>query len=226
MPVMAQSLTMCELGLKTPVGRFTIYFLSRILSHIPSDRKWLLIFDNVERLESLTAYRPRANHGSVLLTSQNARLSSQTTYNIPLVSFDGLEGCTFLLKHLNRQHSSTESDDARSLCEELGGLPLAIAHVAGYMTESSVSVKDALDMLTRRREAAKIFEKKPEGATFGYKKALGFVWDIALQELDESALKLMQVLSMLNPDGVPEDMLYGDHTEPALSFLKKPQRTR
>ncbi|OQV00974.1 NB-ARC domain-containing protein [Cladophialophora immunda] len=183
-----------------------------------TDRKWLLVFDNVEDMESLTPYRPRLGHGSLLLTSQNAGLRSQTTHNIPLKPFGEEEGASFLLKQLNGEHPPTENDDAISLCKELGGLPLAIAHVAGYMAESDVSVKDTLDMFTQRRESAEIFNTKPD-TTFVYSKALDFVWDVALRELVDDTLRLMHVLSMLNPEGVPEEMQRGDHLEQGLSFL-------
>lgn len=172
----------------------------------------------------MTAYWPRSNHGSVLLTAQIALFKHQTTYNIHLEPFEAEEGSSCLLKYLGGQDISGKNDDAVKLCEVLGGLPLAIAHFAGYMTESALSCADALKLLTRRREAMGIFDTKPE-TTFGYPKSLSYAWDVPLEELDADALKLMQVLSMVSADGVPEEMFLGDHPEPALSFLRQPSQT-
>ena len=40
-----------------------------------------------------------------------------------------------------------------------------------------------------------------------YEQTLEKVWNIALQELSGSAIELLQVISMLNPEAIPEDML-------------------
>lgn len=185
----------------------------------------------MESLESLIACRPRSKHGSVLLTSQNASLGSQTTYKILLNPFGPLDSRSSLLSYLdddeNSQNDSltADDDDATLLCHELGGLPIAIAHVAGYMAESGVSVTQTLEMLRSRRETADIFGGKPD-TTFGYPRTLGLMWDIALRELNEQTLKVLQVLCMLSPDCIPLEVFYGPHPEPNLAFLSSMTRTR
>ncbi|EED12079.1 conserved hypothetical protein [Talaromyces stipitatus ATCC 10500] len=192
-----------------------------------TESPWLIVFDNVESLESLTPYRPRSNHGSVLLTSQNAGFGSQTTFSIGLTSFSAEEAAAFLLKHLKTDGMTDQHDDAIALCKELGGLPLAIAHIAGYMTASSehLSPRETLDLFKDLLESNDVFNSKPN-TTFGYDKALNAVWDIALRELDADARKLIRVLSMLNPDGVPEDMLKVVTSENGLEFLANRRKTQ
>jgi len=173
----------------------------------------------------LKAYWPSSTHGSILITSQNAELAQVTLLEIPLKPFDKLEGKNLLFEHIHGdQTSSEQSKNAELISHALGGLPLAIAHVAGYIRQSKVSPADFLKLLEERSNSARIFNK--DTLLFQYDKTLRVVNDIALQKLDEDALKLIQILSMMNPDGVPEDMLYGDHDEPALSFLKAPDIIR
>lgn len=93
------------------------------------------------------------------------------------------------------------------------------------MVESYIFVEQPLDMLRSRREAAKIFEAKP-GTTFGYPKALGFMWDIAIEELHEKTLKIIRVLSMLNSVCIPEEIFHGHHSEQNVMFLNGLPRTR
>jgi len=143
-----------------------------------------------------------------------------------LKPFDRSDGSKLLLRHLRKDESLTQSTDASLISDELGGLPLAIAHVAGYLAESGASLGDCLELLKERRNSARIFSIAQPMTTFQYEKTFGTVWDVALQRLDQDALALIQVLSMMNPDGVPEDMLRGDHQEPELEFLKSAEILR
>ena len=135
------------------------------------------------------------------------------------------EGRACLLAYLEKPNDVAESRDVLKLCRELGGLPIAIAHFAGFIIESQVEVKVVLEMLTRPDEASEIFNKKPE-TTSEYKKPLNVVWDIALNELDRDALSLLRILSMMSADGVPEEMFQKEHSSPALRFLKDMKRMR
>jgi len=167
----------------------------------------------------LKPYWPRSTRGSIIVTSQDPQFAQTTSSEICLKPFDRADGSKLLLRHLRKDESSTQSTDARRISDELGGLPLAIAHVAGYLAESRASLGDCLELLKERRNSARIFSIAPPMTIFQYEKTLGTVWDVALQRLDRDALTLIQVLSMMNPDGVPEDMLRGDHREPELAFL-------
>ncbi len=141
--------------------------------------------------------------------------------SILLESFEAEEAAAFVLKHLKMTHETDQHDAVVSLCKELGGLPLAIAHIAGYMEASSISPQETLGMFKDLSDSNAIFNDKPV-TTFDYDKALNCVWDIALRELDTDTRKLMQVLSMLSPTGVSDEMLrVGAPPEPGLEFLAK-----
>ena len=154
------------------------------------------------------------------------------TSSICLQPFSPEEGADFLLGHFQSSDLTDQRESAVSLCNDvLGGLPLAIAHVAGYMTmfNEPMLPSEALDKLFKElQDSNDVFNTNPD-TTFAYNKenkALNFVWDMALDELDPDSLKLIRVLSMLNASGVPEEMLRvatGSTSDECLQFLAKPR---
>lgn len=186
---------------------------------------WLLVFDNAEHWTDLRACWPSSTHGSILITSRNADLVETSSSEVALKPFDKQHGANLLLKHIREDPASARQQrDAKLISHALGGLPLAITHVAGYMRQSGISSADFLKVLEERSNSARVLNRNTP--IFQYDKTLWIVNDIALQKLDEDSLKLVQILSMMNPDGVPKSLLYGDHDEPALSFLRASDKIR
>lgn len=50
------------------------------------------------------------------------------------------------------------------------------------------------------------------------------VWRLALDSLDPQALRTLQIMSMLSPNEVYEDMLFGEWEDPELDFLTDSRR--
>ena len=88
----------------------------------------------------------------------------------------------------------------------VGGLPIAIAHMAGYMFTSKIHPEE-LQQTLKTREVYNIWLKTKMWTTPLYEQTLETVWNIALRELSASAIELLYVISMLNPEAIPEDML-------------------
>lgn len=135
------------------------------------------------------------------------------------------EGAEMLLDQIGGDSNS--GDDIKSatmISEALGGLPLAISHVAGYIRQSQIGLEEFLALLGKRQHSARIFNEDTK--VFQYDKSLKLVHDIALQQLDSDSLKLAEVLSMLSPEGVPAEMLTADYDESSLGFLKKEGTSR
>lgn len=155
------------------------------------------------------------------MTTQRPR-SRQITkdfYNIELQSFDEELGAKLLFKYLEQD----PVDDAeRALAREtsmiVGGLPLAIATIGGYINESESSVAEFLQILKRSSNA---WEDTQDTKTKHYEKTLGTVFDIALKELPNGARNLIDILAFLNPDSIPEGILIAPHDNEEVKFLSK-----
>lgn len=185
-------------------------------------RRWLLIFDNVEEINDLNAYLPTKTRtqGSVILTTQkpNPYRITNVFKTIPVESFTRDEGSDLLFKHLRRRHKDEdELEMAREISDILGGLPLAIATIGGYILESDCSISEFLPQL---RNSSNAWEASAVGPVQQYEKRLENVFEIALKELPEDARAFINVLAFLNPDNTPEELFTSALGCGSLSFLK------
>lgn len=193
-------------------------------SRIPTvftDKRWLLVFDNANRWEDLQGYWPFCASGSVLVTSQLARLRTMVSSEIRLSTLEPSEGARFLLDEIAGDGDpQTDMGNARLISEALGGHPLSIVHVAGYIAQSHISLEAFLHLFENRQRIARILSQ--ETTLLQYERNMEVVHDIALQELDAPSLMLAQILSMLCSEGVPREMLLvdADHGDRLLGFLE------
>ncbi|KAF1828004.1 hypothetical protein BDW02DRAFT_603925, partial [Decorospora gaudefroyi] len=109
---------------------------------MPSNSRWLLIIDNVDRdhrdrddsqAYDVKAYFPDADQGSVLITSRLARL--QRLGSGIKVGTVAAEQARAILEN----SAGREVEDANIVLELLHGLPLALTQAGSYMRETNVS---------------------------------------------------------------------------------------
>ena len=112
-----------------------------------------------------------------------------------------------LFKYLQRDPlDGDETNSAKELSRLVGGSPLALATIGGYVSPmSNYSLTKFLNDFNKRS----LFWNYEDVSTVrAYERSLATVFDIALNELDNDARNLLDVLAFLNPDGVPEDILH------------------
>jgi len=130
------------------------------------DRRWLLVFDNVECSDDIARYIPRGlpkTKGSVLITTRrqnlidmNIKALQRVLHRIELKPL-AVETCTrFLiwsidprvpLKDLRGHQSYSNAGRIAGLVE---GLPLALNMVAGYIKASRTTLEEFLEMWEER----------------------------------------------------------------------------
>lgn len=139
-----------------------------------------------------------------------------------------------LLRYLGRDE---ETDTERRLAEEIsvfvGGLPVAIAHVAGYLGYSEYSLEEMIETFRqwRRRTGTATSEEDDlpisfRKASFSYDETLAMVWSVTLRELSKDSSDVMNVLAYLNGEAIPETMLWRVHEDPNLHFPDKRESNR
>lgn len=139
-----------------------------------------------------------------------------------------------LLRYLNRP---VETDPERHLAKEIstfvGGLPVAIAHVAGYCEFSDLTLVELIQVFRQWRTRAGIAVHEEDElplvfreASFSYDDALAMVWNITLRELTEDASDLMNVLAFLNCEAIPESMIWGLYEDQLLQSFDKREAFR
>jgi hypothetical protein len=168
-------------------------------------------------------------NGSVLITTQIQHLleNASNATSIRLDTLKQQDGSEMLLSYLNRD---IETDPEKHLANEIsafvGGLPVAIAQVAGYVSYSQYELGELIQIFRQWRKRAGVATDEADDlpatfreASFSYEGTLAMVWEITLRELTQDARDVLNVLAYLNSASVPKDMLWRMHEDPILHFL-------
>ena len=164
----------------------------------------------------------------MVITTQIAGFSpiSESFEKVEVPSFTNDEGSICLFKYLQRDPlDGEETNSAKELSRLVGGSPLALATVGGYVgPPSHYSLTEFLKIFNKRSH---FWHCEDVSTVRVYERSLATVFDIALDELDDDARRLLDVLAFLNPDGVPEDILhvFFEDSEHKLCFLESETKT-
>ena len=143
-------------------------------------------------------------------------------------------GAVMLLNYLKKDLADLEQRElAKELSSFVGGLPIAIAHVAGYADYSDYSLEELLEIFRDWRKVVGVATDEADDlpaafrqAAFSYDDTLAMVYTVTLRELNRDAQDLMNILAYLNCDAVPESMIWGLHEEAELAFLDSREKMR
>ncbi|KAF2816920.1 TPR-like protein [Mytilinidion resinicola] len=164
---------------------------------------WLLVYDGADRPELLNVFWPLGGSGSILITSRDPL---PWTASLDLKPFSPEDGAGFLLKTTKRGASKEDEEDAITISKRLGGLPLALTQMARFITNSNLTFSDFIRAYNEREKKEAMFKFQVDGpnAQANYGHNLASVW--ALENLREGKA-LLDVISMLDPDSIPEHIL-------------------
>lgn len=137
-----------------------------------------------------------------------------------------------LLRYLGRDiRTDPEKHLASEISAFVGGLPVAIAQVAGCVIYSEYTLEELIECFRqyRKRTGAATDEADDlpidfRQASFSYDEMLAMVWDVTLRELTPGARDVLNILAYLNCEAVPRKMLWTVHEDPLLKFLDSRER--
>jgi tetratricopeptide (TPR) repeat protein len=172
-----------------------------------TNQPWLLVYDNAPGPGALQSWRPPAN-AHVIVTSRNPAWDKA----VPLDVFS-LETAVAFLTEAARRTSKADQAEAAVLAEQLGRLPLALAHAA-----SKCRGNRRITFAAYGRRLAEFWRDQPhKSAAHGkYGRSVWATFSIALDDIvaggpDDApcpeAETVMGVLAHLEPDEVPEFLL-------------------
>jgi hypothetical protein len=168
-------------------------------------RRWLLVFDNADNINILRHVWPGDTHGSVLVTSRDFNSAhSLTSAGLNLQPFDDSVGADVLLQLIGHEKlAPADITEAESISHALGGLPLALDQIAGFITQRCLLLQDFLPLY--ERNAAKIDSRKI--GLNDYSHTLSTVWEMTLANLTGPEFHLQTLLAFFEPDAVHESIL-------------------
>jgi energy-coupling factor transporter ATP-binding protein EcfA2 len=119
-----------------------------IVRTLLSDKKLLLIFDNVTDGHAIKLLIPNSPTASIIFTSQESSLYIQNSYiSVPVVTFTDKETIELFKNIFGEQFVNRYARPIKELSEKLGNLPLALQMAASYIRESNTSLQNYLQQL-------------------------------------------------------------------------------
>jgi hypothetical protein len=166
----------------------------------------MLILDNVVDTKTLKGCWPQRVPGSVvLLTSRNPAIGRDLVNHRIHLQALGVEATSDLifsvLDHVPRTQKTLAA--AKAIAESLGGLPLAVNQIVGYIYDRVIPLED---FMVHYRTRWKKIQAEDVGLQ-DYDETLAHVWSMLLQDLKPESRLLQQLLSLLDPDRIPPAIL-------------------
>ncbi|KAH6714665.1 hypothetical protein BKA61DRAFT_433395, partial [Leptodontidium sp. MPI-SDFR-AT-0119] len=167
---------------------------------------WLLIFDNVDDLESmkLSNFFPRVSHGNILITSRR-QIASRFGSKIDVDVMDDDEAIKLLLRcSFKNDPTQSEFEDARCLVQELGNLPLAIDQAGAYIAELDVEICDYHAIFNTARGSMLGYE--PPRGVWEYEHTTSTTWELSYdmaEKLYPLSARLLDIAAYFGSDDLP-----------------------
>jgi tetratricopeptide (TPR) repeat protein len=190
------------IGLNLPSDASLETVRYQLRRHLESRDDYLIVFDNASSPAGLREFIPNPCRGGVLITSRNPNWGS-------LARSAAVHGLTRedSIHFLRRRTGRMEPESTvRKLAQALGDLPLALEQAAALIQQSRISCGEYL----RRFEnhwAELLAEKRPGG---DYPDSVAMAWELSFRQIEAenpSAIRLMNLLSFLSPDGISRSLL-------------------
>ena len=162
-----------------------------------TDKKWLLVFDNVESQEKIEKLLPQKGNGHVLITSQSPNWK-ELGEDSQIRPFTNEETREFLQKRISEK--SLEHSD--KLNELLGGLPLALEQASAYMTAHGTPIEIYIKLFEEQQEELWKREIPPKD----YRSTIMTTWEMAFKQIQETqpaAKQLLNLFAFFGPDDIP-----------------------
>ncbi len=176
---------------------------------------WLLVFDNADDLEMVREVLPTGCQGHVLLTTR-AQAMGRVAHRLEVEEMSLETGALFLLRRASLiepdapLEKASEKDRvlAEGLVQELGGLPLALDQAGAYIEETASSLQEYLDLYHTHRLA---LLQRRGGLTTDHPESVATTWALAFTHIENSdpvAASLLRLCAFLDPDAIPEEILF------------------
>ncbi|MFD9497977.1 FxSxx-COOH system tetratricopeptide repeat protein [Streptomyces sp. NPDC060035] len=163
---------------------------------------WLLVFDNAENIETVRSYFPNGGPGKIIVTSRNREWERVAT-PLSVDVFDRAESVALL----QRRARGMSADDAGTLAEALGDLPLAVEQAGAWHAATGMPVDEYIRLLEERRPEILELDPSPD-----YPLPVAAVWDISLGRLSQdnpAARQILEICACMAPEPIPLNLFRG-----------------
>lgn len=170
-----------------------------------TDKRWLIVLNDLTDPADLARWWPPDTGTTVVTTRRGDTALRQRGRLIRVDPFEADEASQFLRAQL----SDEDDADIAVISEDLGYLPLALAHAVAYMLDRGLTCVDyRRRYLDQRRRLEQIF---PEQAPDDYHATVATTWSLSIDAADRAhpsgtARGLLESASLLDPNGIPREL--------------------
>ncbi|MFJ6902574.1 NB-ARC domain-containing protein, partial [Streptomyces hokutonensis] len=200
-----------------------------------TDRRWLVVLDDVTDLDAIAPWWPDSQRGTgwVLATTRlkDPRLTGGGRTRIDVDVYTPTEAIRYLTTRLTDDRKTHLLDEqAPALAQALGYLPLALGHAAAYMLRENTPCAAYLQHFTER--AARLDEVLPCWAdTERYGRQITTTLLLALDATDKDlhgplARAALRAIAVLDPAGHPAALWHTPALTTHLADGQRPDRPR
>jgi hypothetical protein len=168
-------------------------------------KNWLIIMDNADdpSLE-IPQFLPRCAHGHVIITTRNhlrKTIAPKSTHLVDSLPLE--EATTLLLDASGYEDNGLNRQLAGDIAEELGCLPLAIAHAGAY-----ILVRECMDTYldTYRKSRTRLLEHKFE-LSHDYPHSVATTIKMSLEKISFQVQELIGLLSYIGTRSIPRTVI-------------------
>jgi tetratricopeptide (TPR) repeat protein len=175
---------------------------------------WLLILDNADGLALAREFLPATSAGHVLITTR-AEVTAPLARRLGIDVLTTELGARFLLLRAGllapelplEQASVVDQALARQLCDEMGGLPLALDQAGAYIQENACRLSDYLEWYRERRT---ILLRERGGLGDEHPEPVATTWSLSFDQVEHNsvaAADLLRLCAFLHPDAIPQELI-------------------
>src|SRR5450755_2312527 len=176
---------------------------------------WLLILDNADDLALARDFLPPSLGGHVLLTTR-AQATGRFARRLEVDILPTEVGALFLLRRAGKLPPDAPFEQAfehdRSvacvICEELGGLPLALDQAGAYIEETGCSLAEYQRLYQRRR--TDLLAERRGQLVDDHPLPVATTWSLSFAQVKQNnpaAADLLRLCAFLAPDAIPEEII-------------------
>jgi len=185
-----------------------------------TDQSWLVVLDDVQDLADLRGLWPPAPPaGRVVVTTRrrDSAFARRGQEMVEVELFTSNEALAFLNAKLG--HLAHDAEQSRALAADLGHLPLALAQAAAFMLDRKMDCASYRRLLGQR--LLEHIVPDSSGLPDDHHQILAATWNLTVDQADQArparlARPLLELVSVLDPNGIPEVVLT---STPARQYL-------
>lgn len=195
--------------------------------------KWLMVFDNVEDDQLLDEFFPQKGGGSLIVTTRDPDIgvyaqSGRIYKEVPLKPFRLADAVSFLSSLVPSSGGPDHTAVREKVAERLDCMPLALRQMGNYAQRRRMSLNSFLDLYNEEADHKPLHATWDKRQSSSYEHNLSTVF--AFEKLSGSSRKLLNVLALIDPDHIKEDLLVAndlrsDPSYPASTFEYVEART-